>query len=184
MTNASKKVLLFFALSLPACESNPEPRVDTGLPADKKGSSLDLDEQNRICEARDDYARSRVDDYYDLNVRFTCTGSAIFVAQQAGGTVEACRSALEMCLKSPPVIGDSDCTLPDWSTCEATIDQVELCLTDSMDALIAFMESVSCERIAEYNGEPPKRDDMKSANCESAAAVCPGLFGGEVSGGK
>jgi hypothetical protein len=176
-------LLLILALSLPACESEPEPRVDTGLPADKKGSDLDLDEQARICEAREEYADSRVGDFHDLFQRFTCTGSAIFTAQQSGGSVEACRAAQETCLKSPPMIVASDCTVPDWSTCEATIDQLERCLTDSADATIAFMESVSCERIEEYNGEPPRMDaSMRTSRCKSAAAVCPALSGGPSGG--
>jgi hypothetical protein len=96
-------------------------------------------------------------------------------------------------LRADCVAGPSDATLgsacddvEDWSTCGASIGEIEACLTDSIDLLDGLINDFTCDildparamAIQEKYGDAIT--DPFPPSCDVVMAKCPSLLGGDV----
>lgn len=153
-----------------ACGNGGPGDVDSGLPNDKKGSELTDSEATTLCEANADNLAGR--NSSSEQKRFAC----ILVSASSGGDdpVGFCKSFVPMCVDAPPEDGDGEptkCLLPfDTTTCEASIADIEACLSEQNEAIGAGISDLSCDDLDDAPGEP-----TTGPACTKAKADCPGI---------
>ena len=175
---------------LTACKGDD--RIDSGLPASKPADELQPDEQTQLCEATKDYFEPRVGP--EVLRRFNCTIEGISAAVTGDQTVATCTRTRDACIAMPdpdaePEDPNAPCELGiDWTTCKATIDELEACFSEYSDQGADAFNSISCDHVPEYVKTPPTFDPSvldPGPACQTAEAKCPSLdFGGsDVMGG-
>jgi hypothetical protein len=167
----SPTLLLTLACTLVACGGSDDAGpVDSGLPAERKGSELSDAETTQLCEAKADHLAAQFDTA-DLKHQ-ACVSAGLAAAAQGSGMVSTCESVYDLCMQmdyKPPDGGA--CTLGfDLATCEATVAVIEDCFTEQNDATAAAFKAVSCDDV---NKEPttPKTGPA----CTTAKTSCPGI---------
>lgn len=143
--------------------------VDSGLPAERKGSELSDAEARQLCEASAEHLAGQLDndDYH----HFECMFTAIAAAGLGGGSVATCESFYDMCIKmtyTPKETGP--CMLGDLSGCQATVAELEDCFTERNDATAAAIKAVSCADLDKEPNEP-----TAGPACSKVQASCPGV---------
>ncbi len=168
----SPTLILTLACTLVACGGgdNGGP-VDSGLPAERKGSELTDAEAKQLCEASAKQLDAQVDS--DDAHHFACVVAGIFVAN---GNVATCETVYDMCIKMDPKPTDSGaaCTFSfDLATCDATVSVLEDCFTEQNDATAAGLKAASCD---DADNEPSGSNKPTSGPaCTKAQASCPGI---------
>ncbi len=96
--------------------------------------------------------------------------------------VGACRMVYDECRANPGELmleddEDEVCPLVEHPDCTATLQEIETCIEDGMQALTAFIDDFDCALAAEI-GDPDEMEDPEagSAACASVEMQCPGLF--------
>lgn len=173
---------------LAACKGDDG--IDSGLPASKPADELPPDEQTQLCEATTDYVNERVGP--EVLLRFQCTLEGIVTSLMIDQSVSSCNQVRDACIAMPdpdeePVDPNATCDINvDWTTCKASVSELEACFTEYADQGAAAFNSVSCSKMAEYTKELPTFDPSvlePGPACQEAQAKCPGLFSdGEMSG--
>lgn len=169
----SPTLLFTLACTLVACgDSSGGGPVDSGLPAERKGSELSDAEATQLCEARAEHLAAQLD-VADLKHQ-ACVTAGIFAAGAGGGMVSTCESVYDMCMQmdfKPTDGGNDTCTLGfELATCEATIGVIEDCFTEQNDATAAALKAVSCDDL----GKEPTTPATGPA-CTTAKTSCPGI---------
>lgn len=168
----SPTLIFTLACTLVACSGgdNGGP-VDSGLPAERKGSELTDAEATQLCEARAEQLSAQVD--ADDAHHFTCVVSGIFVAN---GNVATCETVYDMCIKMDPepTDGGAACTFSfDLATCDATVSVLEDCFTEQNKATAASFKAASCDDADNAPTEPT--EPTLGPACTKAQASCPGV---------
>ncbi len=166
-------LLLALACTLAACGDDgggPGP-VDSGLPADKAGKDLSAAEEETLCDARlDNLARQNT---AAEQRRFQCLLDAMGFTQMSKNTPEECQQVFDMC-EEPASGGDGGggtCMFTfDLSTCEATVAEIEACLTEQNEAVGDGIRALSCDDV----GKPPATPTVGPA-CTQIKTTCPGI---------
>lgn len=165
---------------LSACKGDDA--LDSGLPASKPADELQPDEQNQFCEAARDYYEPRVGP--EVLRRFNCTIEGIVTSLMIDATVASCTKTRDACLAMPdpdaePVDPNAPCEIGiDWTTCTATVDELEACLTEYSDQGADAFNSISCDKVPEYVKSLPTFDESvldPGPACQTAQAKCPSL---------
>lgn len=179
VTTRSPTIVFLVALAcgLSACKDDGPADLDSGLPEDKVGTDLTPAEQTQLCEARADYAASLLSPAEAKNA--ACTLEGVLFAVLNGGDQKACETVRDGCLQKPDeTTGGDTCELGvDWTTCEATVTQLEDCYQENSDALVELTRSFSCAKIEEYKANPPKTSPAEGPACSAAEARCPTVLG-------
>jgi len=146
--------------------------VDSGLPAERKGSELSDAEATQLCEARGEQFGDQLSTE-DLKQQ-SCVLSGLAAAGLGGGLVETCETFYDMCMKmefTPTDGGGGACMLGfELSTCEATVSVIEDCLTEQNNATAAALKALSCDDLAKDPVTP-----TTGPACTTAKATCPGI---------
>lgn len=168
--------LAALACGLAACKQDPA-GLDSGIAADKQGTELTPAEQAQLCEARDEYAASLISPSEAATQACTLTGILFVVLM--GGDQAACETIRDGCLDEPSeTTGGGTCDLGvDWTTCMATVAELEACYEENADALAAATRSLSCAKVEEYKTNPPTTESQNGPACSSAEAKCPTVLG-------
>lgn len=167
----SPTLLLTLACTLVACGSDSGGPVDSGLPAERKGSELSDAEATQLCEAQARHFGAQVD-IDDLH-RQGCAIAGITAAALGGNMVSTCQAVFDACIdmEPKPSEGGGTCTLGfELSTCEATVTVIEDCLTEKNDALADAIKSISCNDVGKGESTP-----TTGPACTTAKASCPGI---------
>lgn len=165
-------LLLTLACSLVACggDDGGGP-VDSGLPAERKGSELSDAEATQLCEARAEQFGDQLSTE-DLKHQ-ACVTAGLVTAGLGGGMVATCETFYDMCMKMEfkPTDSGGACMLGfELSTCEATVSVIEDCLTEQNNATAAALKAISCD---DLNKEPVT--PVTGPACTTAKATCPGI---------
>lgn len=167
---------------LTACKGDDG--IDSGLPASKPADELPPDEQTQLCEATQDYVNERIGP--EALHRFECTIEGVGESLAGDQSVATCAKARDACIAMPdpdadPVDPNATCELGvDWTTCKASVSELEACFTEYADQGAAAFSSYSCDKMAEYAKMLPTYDPSllePGPACQDAQAKCPGLFG-------
>lgn len=168
-------LIFTLACTLVACgdSSDSGGPVDSGLPAERKGSELSDAEAKQLCEASAEQLAGQLDTA-DLK-HFFCVTQGIFAAAAGGNMVSTCEGVYDMCMMmdfKPTDGGGADtCMLAfDLTTCEATVSDIEACLTEQNDASASAFKTASCDDV----GKEPTTPTSGPA-CTKAKASCPGI---------
>ena len=168
----SPTLLLTLACTLVACGSSSGGPVDSGLPAERKGSELSDAEATQLCEARAEHLAAQLDTD-DLHHQ-SCVIAGITAASLGGGMVETCQTVYDMCMQmeyKPTDGGDNTCMLGfELTTCDATVSALEDCFTEQNDATATAFKAASCD---DLNKEPTT--PTTGPACTTAKANCPGV---------
>lgn len=144
--------------------------VDSGLPAEKKGSELSDSEGTTLCEAQFTHLGTLVSEQ-DAH-RFACVGTGITAALLGDGSVMSCQIVYDMCIKTEPEPSEpGTCTLTFLDTCDATVAEIEACLTARNELLADSFKSASCEDVKNTAPSEPE----SPAACSSIESTCPGI---------
>lgn len=135
--------------------------VDSGLPPDTLGSALTDVEAAALCQARDQHFAELVtaDDLHN----YACVLQASFAPD--------CPTAYDACIRmeyveDPP----ATCSLTfDLATCNASVADIEACLSAINIRNSDYFKSVSCT-----GGDPGTGTAVPPA-CSEIAAICPGI---------
>ena len=170
MRNAT--LLLTLACTLVACSGSSGGPVDSGLPAERKGSELSDAEATQLCEARAQHLAAQVDND-DLHHQ-SCVRAGIATASLGGGMVSTCQTFYDMCIKmefKPSEGGNAACMLGfDLTTCNATVSVLEDCFTEQNEATASTLKSLSCDDLGKEATTP-----TTGPACTTAKASCPGV---------
>ncbi len=163
-------LLFTLACTLAACGDSSGGPVDSGLPAERKGSELSDAEATQLCEASADQLAEQID-VADLKNQ-VCVAAGISAALMGSGMVATCESVYDICMMMDykPTEG-GECTLGfELATCDATVAVIEDCFTEQNDATAATLKAASCD---DLDKEPttPKTGPA----CTTAKASCPGI---------
>lgn len=186
---AKRALLPIFALllGLPACKAD-EPSLDSGVAGGKQGSELTPTEQEQFCEAADAFGQELLSEAELKRALCTIQGVAFSLAQS--GTVETCVTLRDGCLDAPdddPTTGDPTgdpvedmCDLGiDWTTCTATVAEIEACYEEYGRTNAALLKSFDCSKMEEYKATPPSQEPPPLGEaCSLAQAKCPTVLGG------
>ncbi|MBA3546154.1 MAG: hypothetical protein H0T76_06715 [Nannocystis sp.] len=168
----SPTLLLTLACTLVACSgSDNGGPVDSGLPAERKGSELTEAEATQLCEARAEQLSAQLDTE-DFKHQY-CVFAGIAAAALGGGMVSTCETFYDMCMKMDfkPTDSGAACMLGfELSTCDATVTVLEDCFTEQNDATAAAFKAASCDDL----GKEPMESTSGPA-CTKAQASCPGV---------
>lgn len=169
-----KSLLLALACTFLACDSDSGPTsVDSGLPAERKGSELSDTEADQLCKARLEYSATLVDE--DELKRQACVFGGLAVS---GGNASTCQMIVDMCLNEEFEEGEggeggSECYLDfELSTCDATVAEIEACLTEKDRDDAAALKSLTCS--SDITAEPT--EPQAGPACSAAQVKCPGIF--------
>jgi hypothetical protein len=166
----SPTLLLILACTLVACGgSDSGGPVDSGLPAERKGSELSDAEAEQLCEASARHLASQLDN--DDIHHFNCVFQAI-TAASISGMVETCEGIYDMCIQMPYTPDDSGgaCMLGDLTMCQATVGDMEACFTERNNATATAFKAASCNDLGKEPTEP-----TDGPACSKARASCPGI---------
>lgn len=169
-----KYLLLTLACTLFACGGDgggSSSGVDSGLPAERKGSELSDSEAKQLCEARAAYLSAKISE--DDLKNFSCVLAGAFVG---GENVDTCQMVYEACLEEEPMSADTgetaECALSfELSTCNATVAEIEACLTEQDNA---YAEAITTATCADVSTDPGSASAGPA--CSKAQANCPGIF--------
>lgn len=178
VTTRSRPLVLLVALACGsfACKDDGPADLDSGLPEEKVGTELTPTEQTQLCEARADYAASLVSPAEAKSM--ACTLEGIFFAAFNGGDQKACETVRDGCLQKPDKPASGTCDLGvDWTTCAATVAELEDCYQENADASLELTRSLSCAKIEEYKASPPDTSPAAGPACSAAEARCPTVLG-------
>lgn len=168
----SPTLIFTLACTLVACSGGDDGGpVDSGLPAERKGSELTDAEATQLCEARAEQLSAQLDKD-DLKHQ-SCVLAGIAAAALGGGMVSTCETFYDMCIKMDlkPTDSGTACMLNfELSTCDATVSVLEDCFTEQNDATAAAFKAASCDDI---NKEPT--ESTSGPACTKAQASCPGV---------
>ena len=170
-------LLPVLGLSLGGCKDD-DATLDSGIDGAKQGDELTDAEKRQFCEAADAYGEKVLSD--EEFAAATCTLRAIGEALNADGSVDTCDVLRQNCLANKPETEpEGDCDLGiDWSTCQATIAEIEACYQEFSASFAARMRSFSCSKMAEYAETPPTQELEVGPDCSIARAECPTVMGG------
>lgn len=147
---------------LGACYSGFEGpgRVDSVLPPDILGSALTPTDAAVLCAARDNFFNNLLTDD-DLH-HYVC----VIQASSAPDCLTAYDSCISMDYERDPP--SPTCALTfDITTCQATIAEIEDCLTAMNLRAIDYYQNISCNSQASPPAPLPA--------CEAIKPVCPGV---------
>lgn len=168
-----KSLLLALACTFLACggDSGPD-SVDSGLPAERKGSELSDTEADQICKARAEYGATLIDE--DEAKRVACVFSGLLFSE---GNAETCQMFVDMCVNEEFEEGEGgeggECYLDfELSTCDATVSEIEACLTEKDRDAAAAAKSLTCSSAFGGEGMEPQAGPA----CSAAQVKCPGIF--------
>jgi hypothetical protein len=165
------RLLSLLACSLLACGGGGGGGVDSGLPADRKGSELSAADETALCDASADHLASLVSEADAEN--FACVLAGIAVASMGNGSVETCQMTYDLCIDQEPMDDPAPTTCAlgfELSTCNATVADIEACLTEKNEATDRSFSAASCNDITAEPAEP-----TVGPACMKARADCPGI---------
>lgn len=174
-------ILLALVCTLAACGSDGPGPVDSGVPPEKTGTDLTADETEQLCLANVENRNNQ--NTLDEKKKFACVVVAVLFADETSFNRDECETIVQMCLKDSKTEDDGDdmCALGfDPATCDATIADIEACLTEQNEAFGAGVRKTSCSNIekmlADDNGDDAVVDGPA---CAKIKATCPGIAAGE-----
>lgn len=142
------------ATSLTACKDGPA--IDSGISGGRPGSALSGSEQKKLCAAGDAYLDAQFTE--EEAHKHTCI---------ARGQLDACELIEECLADHDPVPPRHACTYPlEWSSCDATVAEIEACWVTVFDEVGTWIEATTC------TDHPPYPEDFGAA-CNSIEARCP-----------
>ena len=115
-------------------------------------------------------------------LRFNCTVTGIFTPGFDGSVTtdeelqEACVPIRDMCIEMGSRADDFRCPLAAGTDCAATVQQVETCFVEELQANAEFFATISCEtaRLAQTGGQGLGDIDLPQS-CVSLYEQCPEL---------
>ncbi|MET0386111.1 MAG: hypothetical protein ABW321_09150 [Polyangiales bacterium] len=188
MGNRRWGAFLFWVGCAVACSDDDSGNtVSTGLPADRKLSSLDAASAERACRSLN-AGLARVISPDDL-LRGQCASLAINEnARVRDGQLEvdlaACESDTDACASEPdafgvppqPELADCDDEMGDdqFSRCDATVGELEACFNRMLDALASSLSKQSCDNAeAVIRGDDQDFEPASIPECRTLATKCP-----------
>lgn len=162
--------------------------IDSGLPPDKTGDQLMPAEQTSLCEASNEYLTSHISESDWKG--YLCTLESLGDAEGAdvSAQIAACKQLRADCIAVPSddTLGSACDDVDDWSTCGASVAEIEGCLTDSIDLLDGLIRDFTCDildparamAVQEKYGDAVT--DPFPPSCDVVQAKCPTLLGGGV----
>lgn len=160
--------------------------IDSGLPPGQPGNALTPGDQTTLCEAAQDYFDARVtqSDWAGFQCTQEAIGEASEQASDTAGRISACKQLRDECLAVGDVESfDGTCDgAEDWTTCSASVGEIEACLEDTVDLLDGFLADFTCDildpaRAAALQEKYGDVDDLTPASCDVVEMKCPTLFG-------
>jgi len=165
--------LLTLAATLTSCGGDPDP-VDSGLPAEKTGKELTADDEKTLCEAAVKNLAAQNTEAELKN--FACVVQGLFFAVAGDNTPAACESFAQMCRdgageEGGEQGGEQMCVLGfDPSACDATITDIEACLTEKNAATGDAIRDASCDAAGKTPAEP-----VVGPMCAKIKSTCVGI---------
>jgi len=112
---------------------------------------------------------------------FTCAAQALFFGLLSEMNPEAgCQMAYDACVADPEGLmteeNDDPCPLVEQPECTATLAEIEACISDGLQAIVAFNDVFECALLNELEADPMAGMDEGSPACDALEAKCPGLL--------
>ncbi len=177
-------VVLVSAVVATACGSSG---VSSGVDPNKSASEVTDDEAKKVCEAAQSYSESKIT--VDLGCRLAGVTTAAVANALSGGELSvedlraACDEGVELCKDEREDDGDDDSTCDSATArpaaCDATVGEIETCLTAQVDAFAESLGSIpSCADLtAEDFAELGEAETPETpSECSSLPVAC-GLGG-------
>lgn len=183
-------VVLVSAVVATACSSSG---VSSGVDQNKPASEVTDEEAQKVCEAARSYSESKIT--VDLGCRFAGATAAGLAYALSGGQLSvedlraACEEGVELCKDEQDDDGDDDSSCDSATArpaaCDATVGDIEACLTAQIDTFSEFLGSVpSCADLTEEELSDLREIESPEtpSECSSLPVAC-GLGGTDDGGG-
>ncbi len=178
MTRRLLSLLTSFGLmlSLGAC-GDDDAAFDSGLDPTTMASGLSSVQEADLCFDANDYFQSRVSTSDRL--RAACTMSALDDATDPSDCVTRRDACLSELTEVPSGFdfkmecADRDGDMGDVVGCQATVAQLEQCLTETGDSFANLLSAISCDMAGDPNAEFPEMTEPEV--CQTITAMCPNL---------
>lgn len=156
-----------------ACSSDDDGGGSNNLDSSKQVSRLDEEEQQVLKDdLQQDMARLTGEEV----VRRLCT--VVGLSEVALGTADSCEDATEACFENASteeneVPGDA------WwkammESCDITVGELKSCMTDSLNAFVAWSMDISCDDDLQNIGAPEQPASCEfTSNCELVTELGP-----------
>jgi len=157
----STLLLLTLAATLTACGGDPAP-VDSGLPAEKTGKELTAEEEETLCEAN---AKNLAAQNTEAELKnFACVIVGLLFTEAGDNAAAACEDFAQMCRDGAGEEageeggddgGEQMCVLGfNPAACDATIADIEACLTEKNQAIGDAIRDASCDDAGKTATDP------------------------------
>lgn len=172
-------VLAPFAMGLvlTGCGGDGGGGLDTGIEGDRQLDDLSDEEAQQACRELESYLLTSIDP--DEIQRATCTATGIASENTVPGTT--CEAVVDDCTAEPadPLDLDFDCdsaTADPLSTCQATVAELEACITEMTGNLDATFSELTCDIADDPDWSTQLEEitaDLQSPSCEQLEDDCP-----------
>ena len=164
--------VLFLGLAV-ACGGTS---FSSGVDSSKKVSELDDADATKICEA----AEKTATDFAKDNKEGLCKFSGGIAGGLAGAfgqdPATACQMAVDDCLTKDATTETGEC-MPKVADCDATVEEMEACYNDTLDAMNELFGEFASKECAELvmDSSESTLNLTAPASCTSLAQKCPSL---------
>ena len=176
MKTLNRLVLVVGCVTLFGCGDGETSSFASGLADEKKLSEVTATEQESLCNDYGSWLEARTAGMDLTGVSCTLQGVS------TTSTTAGCEAAVAACKANPSALRNDDldqaameCARSEYSTCDATVGELETCINDSLDA-ISVLQDISCADADRYS--PEDRESLApspSAACVALDAKCPDL---------
>ena len=162
------------ACTLAACGGDSGGPVDSGLPAEKTGKELTPAEEETLCVENAEHLARQNSEAEVKN--FACVTAGLIFAAAAGNTPAECEAFAEMCRDGAGEEGGEEggaqmCMFAfDMSTCDATVADIEACLTERNEATGDAIREATCNVAGMMPADP-----VVGPACSKIQTACPGI---------
>ncbi|HSC89697.1 MAG TPA: hypothetical protein VLC09_20585 [Polyangiaceae bacterium] len=151
--------------------------VDSGVDGTKKGSEVTEDEAKKVCEATLDYQESQANKADACRAAgFAMAAFSVATAADDAAVVKACTDAVDACNSAEPQEPTTDpcAAAGPIAGCDNTVDEVEACLTEKIDAGAAALKDVpDCSELSKTYFETYEPSEPAEAEaCKTVDPVC------------
>lgn len=165
--------------------------IDFGIASDKALSDVTSEEMMTACERTRDAMQSMINP--DRLVPKVCTLMAVGPAETEAECVQLRDECLELFAQNSEQAGelesagDIECDgdVSEFEGCDVTVGELETCLNDSLDAILAVFDQYTCADAAGVDGDEFAGLDLDlepPASCQPLVDRCDGA--GLVVGGE
>lgn len=156
-----------------SCGDDEERSYESGLDDESTVATLDDDDKEQICRRLDAHLDVKVS--FDELARVACLPGAILLSSSS----DDCKARLDSCVASAPApvriraqAMDERACFDSLAECNASVGTLETCVNVSVDAVLDFLERVTCSRYDDEEVRGAARSMETARGCAELNASC------------